>query len=361
MSTTLRHQNVRRLEAAAFTGATGREDILVLKQGIYEAALLLNILDVVALDADLATYELVRVEVLPRPPLPQIGATAAQAKHYEFARHAYTQQSEGLATLKGKIIQALDQEALRAVEQPIHGTLRLSVRDLVLALTTEYQQMTNKELQRLYNQWTALRWDAATDLITFLTTFQECLTFLDSHGFGPTRGVQVVTLQEAVEHVPAFANIADAAFHQEFPFEANQTLANLTATYRRVYRAQYAHSTAAQHHLANQVKETPSSTSGAPEDVLLQGISASTRAAIRDTKITPELMDRLVLEVTKTVQRCLRPHTSRDTTTTQRDTRKTAPSTRRPQSEIIAPGTCPYHRTTSHTWADCRANPDHKA
>lgn len=358
MSIATRQYAVRTLEPGAFQGATGREDIMVLKQGIYEAAQLNNVLAAVALDADLLTYGLEREAIRIAPALPAHGATAAELKYYENRREAYVRQSTALSDLKKSILHTLDQAAKHIIEDPVHGVLMHSVLNILELLTAEYSTMTNKELRTLKDQWSNTRWDPTTDLITFLADFQAQLAFLGQHQFAPPVGDQVVTLQTAVEHVPLFAQMADAAFFQQFPALATQTLANLCITYRRVYRAQYANSTAAQHHAVNQVTQANNQQESTTH---LDGIMASARATLRGTHITPAMMERLRVEIPRTIERCLR---SNNDATQQahgdKSTRfKRGDQKRGPQQPIVK-GTCPLHPNahTPHTWNDCRLNPE---
>ena len=332
MSLSQRQQAVRRLDPSAFESATGREDIQVLKQGIYEAAQLLQVLEVVAMDADLATYHLQRAAVLQRPALPDADAQPGVTKHYEIQRAAYTQQSTALATLKGKVLQALDHEALRVVEEPIHGALRRSVLQILTSLTVEYQNLTHQELQMLRDRWKNLRWDASHDLLTFLATFKDQITFLEQHGEGPRPGEQIMQLQAAVAHVPVFAQMALSQFHTTHPRQVNQTPANMYDVYRNVYRAQYANTTAAQHYTASQAALTSTKVQTPAGTPALEGIMASARAALEGATITASTAEYMAAEVAKTLQRCMRPRQQ-------------------------LPGMCHKHPGCRHTWEECRLHP----
>jgi len=361
---TIRQQAVRRLDPASFEGTHGKTDIKALMQGIYATAQKHRCLEAVARDADLATLNMQRAGILQRPAQPAQGALAAVLKHYEHTKALYTEQSTALAELKNTILQAMDQEALSVIEDPVHGTLNLSVLDILNALTAQYQDMTNQELMVLQNELTAVRWDASTDLVSFLTDFVARVAFLDQHAFAPTVGAQVITLQNAVAHVPAFAQKADAAFYLEFRQRADQTLTHLVSTYRRVYRTEYVNTTAAELHSAHQVQARKSSE---PQEPALDLIMASARAIIRDTTITPAIMDKLVHEVTLAVTKVLRPSPE----ATQRGGRsrggtQQAQGGRNSGNVYVPPvapasGYCPLHPTNPHTWDQCRLNPDKKA
>ena len=367
MTTAARQQLVRRLEPGSFDGSVyGREDIFVLQQGIYEAAQQAKILPVIARDHDLLTYQLVREEVREAPPMPAPGAAANVVKRYELMRTAYTQQNEALNTLKGRVLATLDQTALRVVEQPVHGALLLSITDILNALREEYGRMTNRELKQLKNRWAAMKWDASTDLISFLAEFAEATAFLAAHDFAPPQGDQVVTMQEAVEHVPAFAQPANHAFFLEFPAVQQQTLTNLSTVYRRVYREVYAHSTAAQHHVANQVthsKPDLAANDASPDDVIMTGIIASARASLNGTVLTQAMIDSLLLEIPRTIQRCVRGPAGDDqqpqTKKPRRNTRAAAAAERAAPPKLRK-GYCPIHQNSKHTWDQCQRNPDNE-
>ena len=348
MSLTQRHKAVHSLEAAAFEGATGREDINILKQGIYEAAQEVQVLEVIALDADLVIYDLQRAHVLDRPVVPEANATAATIKRFELLRHAYTQQSTALATLKAKILKALDEEATQAIQEPIHGILRLSVNDILQRLTTEYHQMTFQELKPLRERWTAMRWDQSTDFITFLAHFREQMAFLTLHNVGPSEGEQIIQLHEAISHVPVFAQLADSQFQIAVPVQSEQTFENMAATYRKVYRTQYANSTAAQHYTASQAAaKAPVPASASP---VLEGIIASARTALHGATVSADTASYMAQEVAKTIQRCMQPPVAR--------------SDRVKKSGGQKPGMCDQHPNSpniiTHTWEECRLNPANK-
>lgn len=361
-----RQQAVMRLDPAAFEAVHGRTDLVHFVQGIYALAQQHRCLDVVASDQDLVTFNLQRAPILQRPATPVAGAAATVSKHYEIQLALYEKQSNALAIIKTAVVQAMDQEALAVINDPIHGTLRLAVLDIIAMLRAEYQDMTNAELKTLKNELMAMRWDASTNIVPFLSDFTQRVAFLDQHAFAPTVGEQVITLQEAVAHVPHFALKADASFHDEHRQRAAQTLPNLVATYRRVYRTMSF--TAEDHHAANQVKASAAPVNQLPNEDLTH-IMASARAVIRDTKLTPEQLDTLSVEISKTVARVLRPsEQSRDRGGDRsRGGGGARSSTSRGQdssrTEVNAPraGYCPLHQYHKHTWDECRLNPAKKA
>ena len=355
MSISTRHQAVRRLDQAAFEGLTGREDITTFKQGIYEIANQLQVLEVVALDADLLTYNLQRAEVLPRPAMPAAGATAVVSKHYELLSKEYNKQNTALVTLKGQVLQAMDQAVMRAIEEPIHGSLRLSVRTIIERLVEEYNSLEINELKILKDQWMALRWDASGDLLTFLANFREQHALLAQNHFGAQEGEQVAQLKLAVGHVTAFADMAHAAFHQAHPLRNDQTIERLCVIYRRVYRSQYVNSTAAQHHLANQARHKQAQSVPAPpqDNVVIDGIMASVRENLSGATVGAEGAAYMAAEVAKTIQRCLKPRER----ATPRGGKAAGP--KQPMTEQ-QPGMCHMHPNAtrvSHTFAECTRNP----
>ena len=300
--------------------------------------------------------KLAREEVLAAPVMPNAAAAAAVVKRYEITHKAYTIQSDAISELKGRLLATLDQAALRVVEQPVHGALLLSITDILNALRAEYGRMTNRELSQLKNRWTAMKWDASTDLISFMAEFNEAATFLHAHGFAPSEGDQMVTLQDAVAHVPSFTQEADQAFYLAYPNVAQQTLANLCTVYREVYRRSNLSRTVAQHHTINQAVNM-ADTSTRPntsDDVVLNGIMASARASLRDTVLTQDMVDKLLLEIPRTIQRCLRGTTIADPTPAQPRPPRSAPMPK------LRKGICPLHQNGKHTWEQCRRNPDNE-
>jgi len=364
MSTT-RQQAVRRLEPGAFEAVYGNTDIQTLKTGIYVQAQALNILAVIALDADLVTYQLQRAQVLQEPQQPPAAANAAAVKHFEILRHAFQDQSKALATLKTQILATLDHDATLVVEEPEHAALRRTVTDIVHLLCARYSDMTNKELQALSDKLRAMRWDAATDLTTFMADLSGQIAFLNRHQFAPTAGEQVLLLQTAVAHVPVFANKADAAFHMQHPNRADQTLPHLITVYERVYRNEYEKNTAAEVLTANQVQDTSACTGH--DGPVLQAIMASARAVIRDTAVTPAMLDHLATEITKTVARCLRPPKQEAASSGggYKGKNHSDKDTGGGYTPPVPPasGCCPLHPTLKkpHTWEQCFLNPDRKA
>ena len=84
----------------------------------------------------------------------------------------------------------------------------------------------------------ALKWDGSDNLITFLATFQRAVGFLTKHNNATSATEALLVLQSAVENVPAFAQMANAAFYQTYPLIHEQTLVRLIEIYTQVYRAQ---------------------------------------------------------------------------------------------------------------------------
>lgn len=333
-------QDIRRLEPGSFHASTGREHISVLKQAIYEAADSAGILAVVALDADLVTYNLVREVILQRPAPPEPAATAAQHKTYEVAHKLHGTQSAALRATKLRIIEALEPAVIKIIDEGEHGIIRRSITDIITMLIAEYDTMTIKELAEYKTTWAAMRWDESTDLGDFISRYQTGLAFLTQHGNAPPVAEQVFTLQAAVSHVPVFFAMADAAFFHEAPLLANQDLATLITVYKRVYRGQYVtHATAAQHHLAaNQATEETNTTASARIN--------------NDTGITAAQLAAITKAVVQAVQQI-------GIGKGQARAKDKAPFVK---PIAIPPGACPLHpnMSTPHTWDQCSRNPSRK-
>ena len=241
-----------------------------------------------------------------------------------------------------------------------------------------------------------MRWDAATDLTTFMADLSGQIAILNRHQFAPTAGEQVLLLQTAVAHVQVFANKADAAFHMQRPNRADQTLPHLITAYERVYRNEYEKTTAAEILTVNQVQDTSTctghdgpvlqaimasaravirdtavtpaiaaeiltvnqvqdtSTCTGHDGPVLQAIMASARAVIRDTAVTPAMLDHLATEITKTVARCLHPPKAEAASSGGGYKGKK-------QSDKDTGGGYTPTLKTPHTWEKCFLNPDRKA
>ena len=345
-----RQQSVRNLVADAFEGSHACEDILFLKQGIYEFADAHGVLAVIALDADLAAYHLDREAVRQRPAEPAPNALAAAFKAYDVAMKLYLLQDEGLRKTKHAILLALDQAVKKVIEEPVHGSLRRTVNAILQLLITEYGTMTHAELSKLSKELKGMRWDGSINLITFMTDNQNKLAFLEQHQFAPPTGEQVMMLQQAVSHVPAFAQMANNAFYQDWPLLADQTMVRLMATYRRVYRTQFVNTTASQHHAtANQAVK---------EDTDESGIMASVRASLKDQALTNAQAAQIEAALVKAIKTALQP-ASAGTPRNHGGKSKKQPYA---PAEKLAAGTCPMHPHAQkpHTWDQCSRNPDKK-
>ena len=168
----------------------------------------------------------------------------------------------------------------------------------------------------------------------------------------------MVTLQDAVAHVPSFAQEADQAFYLAHPNVAQQTLVNLCTVYRNVYRRSHTSRTIAHHQTINQVMQPANNTthpsSESPNAVAITGIMASARAALRDTVLTQAMIDKLMAEVPRTIQRCLRDTPTEGQASAQNRPRRAAPLPK------LRKGICPVHQNGTHTWEECRRNPDNE-
>ena len=369
MSTAARQIAVQHLEASSFTSQHAHEDILTFKQGIYEAAARAGILNVVALDEDLVPYNLQRQAVLVEPEQPADNALSVQFKIYTNKILVFHKQDEALRRTKEKILSAMDQATTRIVQEPGFGVLRRSITQILQLLLQEYSTMTNIELHQLKQAWEALRWDGSSDLITFLATFQENLQFLAQHHYAPSPGETLITLQTAVQHVPAFAQMANNTFYQMHPLHQDQTLEHLMATYRRVYRSQYIASTAATiHNGANQITEDTQPTTHL--DLENDYIVAAVREAL-PTKGTLSGQQIMLIQkaITKAINEVLisSPKTNKVSETKQKKSNTNGMrSNNSPAMEYLVNGKfpasrCPMHpKSNTHSWKECKLNGDNQ-
>lgn len=345
-----RHIDISNLEKGSFQAAHGYEDIQALIQAVYTHADQLGIFRVVCLDADLAGYAIAREVTRAAPDEPGPGATQNQLKAYEMQRRLFERQDDGLRSLKKDFLAALDRTATGKITQPNFGTMRVSILQGLTTLKTEFGTMTHKELGELQHAWRAGRWDAATDLCDFMENFRTQVAFLTEHNFEPPVGEQVMTLLAAVQHEAAFSNMANAAFHAAHPQPADQTLARLITVYTTVYRGQYEHVTAREHHYtANEVKATD------PHADTMQYLAASVRGSLEGHTVTHAQRMALADALAKTVVSIMHPQL-----VPPRTTRRPPAATSTPMVNI--PGVCthPSHNSAkiSHLWKDCRLNPN---
>jgi len=354
MTTEARHHLVRNMDNGAFQAEFGRLDIGILNRGVLEFAQAHGILACIATDAELAQLGLVRVAILVEPPVPAPGAAANAYKQYEILLKAFNKQNDAILALKHKTIQALDEQSKHIIEEPHHGILRRTTPVIMALLTAEYATLTHQEMHALRKEWEAFVWEGGGDMVTFLVHFQDKINFLQQHGFGPTEGDMVITLMQAVRNVPLFAQMAEAAFYSAYPLVADQTCAHLQATYRLVYRRQYAQSTAAQLHMANQAIKAPAELEDDMEP-FLQGIMASARDNLRHASMTPALQDKLKSAVARAIQQCLQP-AQQQQNTSRHDHNNTRPG---PPPKLVS-GVCPLHPNAikPHSWSKCFRNPD---
>ena len=349
-----RQQEVRRLSEGSFQGEFGMDDMHAFKRGIYDLADSLGILAVVALDADLEIYGLQRQAVLIEPAPPAAGAAAAVTKAYDIARARWDKQNTALGTLKRKAVNACDYMALVVIEEIDHGTIRRSMIQIITLLIAQYANMNRKELMTRKKAWEQRRWDAATDFLAFTASFMAEVAFLNRHGAGlVTDTEQVHAYQEAIAHVPQLAALASAAFYHAHPDEADQTMANCLTQYRKVYRTQYANTTAATHHASiNQAKQS---------DNNLERLMTSVRHEVGPNKVSDAQRDAII----QAVRQAMKPHTPAAGDRTAKGARTggrtfPAPKPVGPNETLLANGLCHRHAwsDTPHRWEHCKTNPD---
>lgn len=349
-----RQQAIRNLDKGSFQGETGREDIHFMKQGIYEAANNAKLLSIIALDQDLETYELQRA--LPRaiPDVPGAAAPAAVTKAYDIADKLYIAEDTALRTLKQKVVEACDSMAKKVIEEPIHGTIRRTTTQILTLLTAEYSRMTHKEVMALKKKWESKRWDSATDVPTFTVTYRAEIAFLNMQVPGlVTDPEQVINYQEAFAHVPALQQLADARFYQTYPLQEHQTMENVTAIYREVYRTQYQQITATQYHQANEVKVDHREVSGT---------MANARDTTKGAPFTAKQMEAITAAIAAAMGTA-KPTATGGQQETKRPKEPRPPRATQPllqEETLLASGMCHRHAwyDKKHRWEHCFTNPD---
>ena len=340
-----RHASIRALEKESFQAENGFEDINVLIQSVYREARAEGILQVVMLQADLPLFGLNRVatKVAPQEPEPDANQTAMRA--YDQQQRMFMAQDKSLREVQHKLALALDRTATLVIAEPVFGTLRRTTLQTLTLLKAAYATMTHRELANIDADWRTMRWDPSQDLCQFMAEFTERADFLTQHAFGSVDGIRVTTLINAIRHQVTFADMANPVFYQAHPLAADQTLANLTAAYAKVYRGQYERTTADQHHrTANQaLKEDP-------HEEALAGIMASVRGslAMMPAITHTQLMD-VQAAVAKAVVQCLRPEKDQQPTASKSGgSNKKGPPCHHKDH---------YGPLISHTWKECRLNP----
>jgi len=359
-----RQDAIRAFEKAAFQGSYGYHDIATLKLVIYELASSHNILNVIVLDADMQALQIEdREEVIPKPNPPIHGANQAQVNEYKIRYEAWKVQSTAINEVKRTILSLLDGQAKKIVEDPVQGTLMRTTTQILTLLMEHYHTMSNEELRAVKTKWQQGRWNQDEDLISFLSSFTDNVTFLREHQYAPPQGEQVTTLLDAIAHVPNLATPTKAAFFQAAPAVAEQTLELLCTHMRTVYRTQYSTTTAASLQSINQAKEAvPDAT-----DVIIQGIAASARATLHGTTVTPTQLEAIQTAVTKAIRQALQPpqpaQDSRTRTQSERRGYRQQQAATTTGERLPRPvdGECPLHRGRQHRWEDCRQNPANKS
>ena len=370
MSTTneLRQAEIRSFTASSFHAEHAREDIATFKHAVYTLAQSYNLFEVVITDADAVTMNTPRVPARVRPEDPGLGASAAAIKHYDTQTKLFEDQIEKIAKLKLKVTQTMDYAAVQTIGHAINGLLLMDVHTILEQLVVAFSTLTINELGAIEAEWATRRWDGGDDLITFMANFRDTAAFLQNHNYAQPEGRQVFLLKNAVQHVPLFAEMANAAFHASAPTIAQQTAARLITTYTQVYRNQYVNTTAAQHHrTANQA--TADNDQHAPT---IAGIMASVRGCLPTTPITHEQLMELQSEVAKTITRTLTHGRQYSGSTPRTDGgrqggkgagRQSTRNTERPDRPVSIPaGVCPLHphAIKPHLWEDCFQNKNKK-
>jgi hypothetical protein len=361
-----RQAAVQRLDPGTFTDQFGHLDIIPLKRGLYEAADAHDILGVVLLNSDLADYENVveREAVLNKPQAMEADAAGDDIKRHQVLTAAWLKQSAAIREVKQQFINCLDTHAKTVIMEPQHGTIRRTIMTCLNLLQIHYGTMTIEQLNIFAEKARTTKWDASTDITQHTARFKADMSFLNTHAYAPAAGQQVVNLMASVEHVPAFTMIAHPAFYQTYVHAANQTVDNLIAVYERIYKTQYANTTAAQHHLAaNQVVQqqpsiTAESTLDTQQSAVIEGIMASARGSLVGARVSHTQLMELQAQVAKTIDRVLSPTDNNRPRGGPGGAARTATTTK-PRGRL-AKGVCPLHPDAikPHTWAQCFQNPE---
>jgi len=356
--TDIRQDAIRAHEKASFQGAFGYHDIATLKLVAYELANSHGILEVVVLDEDMASLNIEeREDVIPKPALPPQGANQAHVNEYKIRYEEWKVQSTALNEVKRTIIGLLDGQAKKTIEDPVQGTLMRTITQILTLLTQQYHTMSNEELRAVKVKWQQGRWNQDQDLLTFLATFNDSVTFLTQHDYAPPQGEQVTTLLDAVAHVPMLATPTKAAFFLDAPAVADQTLESLCTHMKTVYRTQFTATTAAEHHAINQAT-VPAPAANDTNDVIVQGIAASARATLHGMTVTPAQLDSIQAAVIKAIRQSLQPtQEARPREATERRGPR-APAQAVARLDKPEKGECPFHRGAKHLWEHCRQNPN---
>ena len=337
-TTAARKLAVERLEESAFSNEYAHEDIFVLKQGVYAEA--------EKQQMTTRTQKWYQRNVYVRPQVPNANASAATLKIFTVFHNLYQRQDDALRALKQKVLNTLDSTTMDVVKDPEDGVLHKSVRDVLTELLNTCGTMTHAELHKIKLEWMALKWDSSDNLITILATFQRAIGFLAKHNNAPSTTEAQLVLQAAVENVPAFVQMAYAAFYQTYPLINDQTLAHLIVIYTHVYRSQ--NSTAANHHAqVSQVLEAP-----------LDGIIAT----VQKTTFNPEQLKQLMHIINTKMQGS--PYAPAAIPSESRG-KKNGKTNNDVQQYLVngqlPANRCPMHpKSTTHTWAQCKMNSNNK-
>jgi hypothetical protein len=357
----LRHTEIRSFTASSFHAEHAREDIATFKHAVYNLAQAYNLFEVVITDADAVNMNTPRVAARVRPAELEPNASAAVIKHFDNQTKLFEDQLEKRAKLKLKVTQTMDHATAQTIGDPINGLLFMDVHAILEALVTAFNTLTINELGTIEAEWASRRWDGGDDLVTFMANFRDTAAFLQHHNNAQSEARQVFLLKNAVQHVPLFADMANAAFHATAPTVAQQTAAQLINTYTQVYRNQYVNTTAAQHHRSANQATTLADDPHAPA---IAGIMASVRGCLPTTPMTHEQLMELQAEVAKLVTRTLKPGKPApqdiDRPFGGRNGGKGAERQHRGNDRptSIPAGVCPLHphALKPHLWEQCKQN-----
>ena len=348
-----RQNAIRVLDKASFKGEHGTSDIAILKLTIYELAAAHRVLSLVALDEDLEELNIEeRDDLLEKPERPGDGAGANFLALYKLDFALWKEQSDGLEAVKTALVRSLDGPAKKVVSDNILGTLRRTIQEILELLMAKYHDISNSELADFKLKWQETRWNQSEDLDSFLSNFNDEVTFLDTHDYGATQGEQCIALLKAISHVPALADKTKAAFYAAAPNRADQTLELLCTEMLTIYRTQYSKTTAEEYHTSNQVTEAHADGN----EIIVTGIAASARATLRGETVSSAQLETIQSAVTKAIRTCLHPRTAAAAPNTRRRNQNPDRGQRQTQTQLQQ-GECPLHRGAFHPWSQCFSNP----
>jgi len=160
-------------------------------------------------------------EPLPDPGPLGANPSVAQTAAHKYLREQFNDQQGALKTAKTKILASLNDEALGHITEPIHGTRRRTIRQILDILRTQYGTLTAVDLTT-QKQLLLVPFPPATPIRAYIQRHRAVHDVCAAAGQPMPASDMVGHLRKGVKHVPTFAS-AVQHFVTMYPLVAQQT------------------------------------------------------------------------------------------------------------------------------------------